>query len=156
MGKDIDKNITRQLWERLKNTFTRNDVIPVENGGTGGNLDYFYPKLVTDERTKNIKIKDMPLKPGFELQPDSNAEFSFTKKSMFIEGKIHIIRKPNIIDNEFMNFIVPEIHGYSINRVKISKYATSMSINNNILSLIGYFNEKNTYNNDFNTFVPFV
>ena len=35
LGKDIDKNITRQLWERLKNTFTRNDVIPVENGGTG-------------------------------------------------------------------------------------------------------------------------
>lgn len=22
MGKDIDRNITRQLWERLKNTFT--------------------------------------------------------------------------------------------------------------------------------------
>lgn len=35
MGKDIDRNITRQLWERLKNVFTRNDVIPVENGGTG-------------------------------------------------------------------------------------------------------------------------
>lgn len=35
MGKDIDRNITRQLWERLKNTFTRNDVIPIENGGTG-------------------------------------------------------------------------------------------------------------------------
>lgn len=35
MGKDIDRNITRQLWEKNKNTFTRNDVIPVENGGTG-------------------------------------------------------------------------------------------------------------------------
>ena len=35
MGKDIDRNITRQLWERLKNAFTRNDVIPIENGGTG-------------------------------------------------------------------------------------------------------------------------
>ena len=35
MGKDIDRNITRQLWERVKNVFTRNDVIPVENGGTG-------------------------------------------------------------------------------------------------------------------------
>lgn len=33
MGKDIDRNITRQLWERLKNAFTRNDVIPIENGG---------------------------------------------------------------------------------------------------------------------------
>ena len=35
MGKDIDRNITRQLYERFKNIFTRNDVIPVENGGTG-------------------------------------------------------------------------------------------------------------------------
>ena len=35
MGKDIDRNITRQLWERFKNTFSKNDVIPVENGGTG-------------------------------------------------------------------------------------------------------------------------
>lgn len=35
MGKDIDRNITRQLWERLKNTFTRNDVIPIENGELG-------------------------------------------------------------------------------------------------------------------------
>lgn len=35
MGKDIDRNITRQLWEKNKNSFTRNDVIPVENGGTG-------------------------------------------------------------------------------------------------------------------------
>ena len=35
MGKDIDRNITRQLWEKNKNSFTRNDVIPAENGGTG-------------------------------------------------------------------------------------------------------------------------
>ena len=35
MGKDIDRNITRQLFEKNKNSFTRNDVIPVENGGTG-------------------------------------------------------------------------------------------------------------------------
>ena len=35
MGKDIDRNITRQLFEKNKNSFTRNDVIPVENEGTG-------------------------------------------------------------------------------------------------------------------------
>lgn len=39
MGKDIDRNITRQLWERetgvTGDVFTKNDVIPVENGGTG-------------------------------------------------------------------------------------------------------------------------
>lgn len=40
MGKDIDRNITRQLWEKEKNVstdnvFTKNDVIPVKNGGTG-------------------------------------------------------------------------------------------------------------------------
>lgn len=26
MGKDIDRNITRQLWEKNKNSFTRNDI----------------------------------------------------------------------------------------------------------------------------------
>ena len=156
MGKDVDRNITRQLWERLKNTFTRNDVIPINNGGTGGNLDYFYPKLVSDEHIKDIKIKDMPLKPGFVLQPDSTAEFSFNKKSMFIEGRIHIIRNPNITDSEFLQFTVPGIHGYSINKIKISPYATSMSLNDNILYLRGYFNQENSYNNVLYAFIPFI
>ena len=54
MGKDIDKNITRQLWERLKNTFTRNDIIPVENGGTGGkNLLSILPDITNN--TKYVK-----------------------------------------------------------------------------------------------------
>lgn len=69
MGKDIDRNITRQLWERLKNVFTRNDVIPVENGGTGEtNLDLFYPKLVQDERVTRIMIANETLNNGFTLQ----------------------------------------------------------------------------------------
>ena len=156
MGKDIDRNITRQFWERLKNTFTRNDIIPIKNGGTGGNLDYFYSKLMSDEHTKSINIKDIQLKPGFVLQPDSNAEFSFSKKSMYIEGRIHIIRDPNITDIEFVKFNAPIINGYSINRVKINRYNTLMTINNNIIYLSGYFNGENSYNNHFDIFIPFI
>lgn len=76
MGKDIDRNITRQLWERLKNAFTRNDVIPVKNGGTGvNNLNAFYPNLATDTEITSIGIKDMPLQSGFTLQSNSTASF---------------------------------------------------------------------------------
>lgn len=49
MGKDIDRNITRQLWEGSKNNFTRNDVIPVENGGTGSsNLSSLIPTITNN------------------------------------------------------------------------------------------------------------
>ena len=54
MGKDIDRNITRQLWEKNKNTFTRNDIIPVENGGTGVNNIKDIVSVITNG-TKYIK-----------------------------------------------------------------------------------------------------
>nr|DAX14982.1 MAG TPA: hypothetical protein [Caudoviricetes sp.] len=68
MGKDIDRNITRQLWERLKNTFTRNDVIPIENGGTGVDNSKDIVSVLTNgtkyvkqvsNTYKNEKINDM-------------------------------------------------------------------------------------------------
>ena len=157
MGKDIDRNITRQLWERLKNTFTRNDVIPVENGGTGeNNLESFYPKLVSDKRLVTFKIKDTHLLPGFTLQSDSNAEFQINKKSMYIEGRIHV--KKNVISesNTFLKIALPNLNGYSIEKIKISPYATSMTIDNNILYLTGYFNTNNEYNNVLYSFIPFI
>lgn len=57
MGKDIDRNITRQLWEKNKNTFTRNDIIPVENGGTGVNNIKDIVSIITNG-TKYIKRID--------------------------------------------------------------------------------------------------
>lgn len=55
MGKDIDRNITKQLWERLKNAFTRNDVIPIENGGTGATNS----QNVISNLTNNTKYIDL-------------------------------------------------------------------------------------------------
>ena len=157
MGKDIDRNITRQLWERFKNTFSRNDVIPVENGGTGvNNLELFYQKLVSDQEIKYINLKDIPLEPGFTLQNDSTASFSFNKKSMYIEGVVHIIRGSNITSKTFMKFNITGINNYSINNIKIGSFGTRMSINNNILSLSGNFNSENSYYNRFNIFIPYI
>ena len=86
MGKDIDRNITRQLWERLKNTFTNNDVIPVENGGTGvNNLELFYSKLVEDKFITRIDVKTLTPINGFTINRDTNLTIAINKKSMFFE-----------------------------------------------------------------------
>ena len=157
LGKDIDKNITRQLWERLKNTFTMNDVIPVENGGTGVNdLDLMYPKIISDERTILAYIKSFKLEPGFTLQSDSDALLDINKNSMYIEGKIHVIRDDNIQSSKFIKISIPNVNGYSINKIKIGPYGTRLTINNNILSFDVNFNSRNEYMHIFNQFIPFV
>ena len=157
MGKDIDRNITRQLWERFKNYFSKNDVIPVENGGTGvKDLDLLYPKLISDERIILSYVKSFKLEPGFTLQSDSNALFDINKNSMYIEGRIHVIRDNNIQSSKFIKISLPNVNGYSINKIKIAPYGTRLTINNNILSLDCNFTEKNEYNYIFNQFIPFV
>ena len=157
MLKDIDRNITRQLLEKNKNSFTRNDVIPVKNGGTGvDNLELFYPKLVSDVNVQYIDIKHMNLEPGFTLQGDTNATFYFTKKSMYIEGVIHIIKSADITSTEFLKYTIPGINGYSISNLKIGSFNTLMSIDNNILTLKANFNAENSYYNRFNIFIPFI
>ena len=157
MGKDIDRNITRQLWERFKNTFTRNDIIPVKNGGTGvNNLDLLYPKLVSDEFVKTVNIKDMQLEQGFTLKSDSTAIFSINKKSMYIDGRLHVVRSTGITSDKFISFTIPHISGYNINEITIGSYNTRLSINNNICSLYCYFNQENDYNKYFDLFIPFI
>ena len=157
MGKDIDRNITRQLWERFKNTFSRNDIIPVKNGGTGvNNLDLLYPKLVSDEFVKTVNIKDMQLEPGFTLKGDSTATFNINKKSMYIDGRVHVVRSTGITSDKFISFTIPNISGYNINEIAIGSYNTRISINNNICSLYGYFNQENDYNKYFDLFIPFI
>ena len=157
MGKDIDRNITRQLWERFKNTFSRNDIIPVKNGGTGvNNLDSLYPKLVSDRYVKTVTIKDMQLEPGFTLQSDSTAKFIINKKSMYIDGWLHVLRSTGITSDKFISFTIPNISGYNINKITIGSNNTRISINNNICSLYCYFNQENDYNNYFDLFIPFI
>ena len=156
MGKDIDRNITRQLWERFKNVFTRNDVIPVENGGTGEtNLDLFYPKLVQDERVTRIMIANEALNNGFTLQSDSDLQIVLNKKSLFLEGIIHVKRDSGITSDNYFSYNLQN-GGYNIKRIRIAPYRSEISILDNLLILYGDFNEKNEYKINFNTFFPFV
>lgn len=63
MGKDIDRNITRQLLEKetgvTGDVFTKNDIIPVENGGTGvNNLELFTQKLNVFTKNDVIPVEN--------------------------------------------------------------------------------------------------
>lgn len=82
MGKDIDRNITRQLWERLKNTFSRNDVIPVKNGGTGETNSYDTVQSLTNN-SKFIKIIQNTYK-NEKINSVINATLSVNTNSIFI------------------------------------------------------------------------
>ena len=156
MGKDIDRNITRQLYEKFKNIFTRNDIIPVKNGGTGvDNLELFYPKLVEDEYITRIEVKTLTPVKGFTINADTNLLIIINKKSMFFEGTIHVTRNTSITTNVYLKHEIP-IKGYNINNIQIAQYASTVSINDNILSLGGYFNESNEYRMRFQNFIPII
>lgn len=156
MGKDIDRNITRQLWERLKNSFTRNDVIPVENGGTGvNNLELFYPKLVEDEYVTKIEVKTLTPVEGFTINSDTNLAIIINKKSMFFEGTIHVTRNPGIKENVYLHHEIP-VKGYNIKNIQIAPYSSKISIIDNILSLGGYFNTSNEYRLRIEEFIPII
>ena len=156
MGKDIDRNITRQLYERFKNIFTRNDVIPVENGGTGvNNLELFYPKLVEDKFITKILVNTLTPVKGFTIDGDTNCSIVINKKSMFFEGTIHVTRNPDIITNVYLKHELP-IKGYNINDIQIAQYSSRLSINDNILSLSGHFESNNEYRMRFQHFIPII
>lgn len=156
MGKDIDRNITSQLWKRLKNTFSRNDVIPVENGGTGEtNLDLFYPKLVQDERVTRLMINNEQLADGFTLQSDSDLQIIINKKSLFLEGVVHVKRDSGITSDSYFKYSLQH-GGYNIKRIRLAPYRSEISILNNVLILSGYFDSNNEYKITFNTFFPFI
>ena len=105
MGKDIDRNITRQLWEKnastdnvpTDNVFTKNDVIPVENGGTGvTNLELFTQKL--NVFTKNDVI---PVENGGTGVTNINDIVS-----VITNGTKYIKRVTNTYKNEKLDKIV--------------------------------------------------
>ena len=157
MGKDIDRNITRQLWEqKQQNAFTRNDVIPVENGGTGvNNLELFYPKLVEDAFITRIDVKTLTPVKGFTIVGDTNLIIAINKKSMFFEGLVHVTRNTGITENVYLKHEIP-IKGYNINNIQIAQYDSTLSINDNILSLGGDFNTSNEYRMRFQNFIPII
>ena len=156
MGKDIDRNITRQLFEKNKNSFTRNDVIPVENGGTGvNNLELFYPKLVEDGFITKINVNTLTPVKGFTINGDTNLTIVINKKSMFFEGTIHVTRNTGITETVYLKHKIP-IKGYNINNIQIAQYESTLSINDNILSLGGSFNTSNEYRMRFQHFIPII
>lgn len=157
MGKDIDRNITRQLWEKNKNAFTRNDVIPVENGGTGvKDLDLLYPKLVEDEYITKIEVNKLTPVEGFTINSDTNLAITINKKSMYFEGTIHVTRNTGMTINVYLEHEIP-IKGYNIRNIQFAPYSTRLSINDNILSLSGYFDSTtNEYTMKLREFVPII
>ena len=157
MGKDIDRNITRQLWERFKNTFTKNDIIPVENGGTGvNNLGLFYPKLVEDYYITKIEVKTLPPLKGFTINSDTTLSIVINKKSMFFEGTIHVTKEHGLATNVYLKHKIP-IKGYNINRIQFAPYVSCFSINNDILTLSGYFDSSsNEYRATITAFIPII
>ena len=154
MGKDIEKNITRQLWERLKNVFSKNDVIPIENGGTGGDLNSFYPKLVSDKYIVELHKNNLPLLDGFHYLDTHTAYLILNEKSMFFAGVFDIERDSNIVSNTFLKYKIAQ-GGYDINDIRIYTNGLYMSINDDILSLSGNF-KSNVFHLTCQGFVPFL
>ena len=157
MGKDIDRNITRQLFEKNKNSFTRNDVIPVENGGTGvNNLELFYPKLVEDSYITQIEVNNLTQAvEGFTFNGNTKCTITINKKSMYFEGLINVTRNANITKNTYLIVEIPNM-GYNIKNIKIAPYESRISIIGNKLSFEGFFNSSNNYQYRFQTFVPIL
>ena len=158
MGKDIDRNITRQLFEKNKNSFTRNDVIPVENGGTGVNdLDLLYPKLVEDSYITTIEVTNLTQAvEGFKFNGSTNFTITLNKKSMFFDGLVSVTRNASITTNTYLKVEIPNM-GYNIKNIKVATNESKFSIVDNILSLEGNFNTSNNiYQNRFQTFIPLV
>lgn len=157
MGKDIDRNITRQLWEKNKNTFTNNDIIPVKNGGTGEkSLELFYPKLVQDKFIKKLFVIHEQLVEGFKAESDCNAVIMLHSKSFYINGKMHITRNNNISTSEYLKIKLNH-GGYDIHNITFKGNSSKFSIVNDTLILEGFFDSKNTYTFNFDgVFVPFI
>ena len=157
MGKDIDRNITRQLFEKNKNTFTRNDVIPVENGGTGeNNLELFYPKLVKDKNIERISVIDAQLLEGFKAESDCTAVIFLNNKSFYIEGRMHISRNKTKSSNQYLKIKLNN-GGYDIHSIVFGPVYSRFSIINDTLIFDGFFDSANSYDVIFNgLLVPFI
>lgn len=145
MGKDIDRNITRQLLEKFK------------NGGTGEkSLELFYPKLVQDKFIKKLFVINEQLIECFKAESDCTATILLHSKSFYINGEMHISRDANISTNEYLKIKLNH-GGYDIHNITFKGNSSKFSIVNDTLILEGFFDSKNTYTFNFDgVFVPFI
>ena len=70
------------MWERLKNTFTRNDVIPVVNGGTGETNNHDFVQSLTNN-SKFEKIIQNTYK-NEKIDSVINSTLSINTNSIFV------------------------------------------------------------------------
>mgnify|MGYP004565104083 CR=1 FL=1 len=147
MGKDIDRNITRQLWERLKNTFSRNDVIPIENGGTGENS-------ISNTFLHRYSKNEFKLYEGFSFGNNFNIYFDINEKSIFLSGNIDVIRNPNI-NSTLFGYIKVDFfkNHYNIDKIAVGIYGLKISVNNGFIYFYSDFND-NILNAAYRYIIP--
>ena len=147
MGKDIDRNITRQLWERLKNTFSRNDVIPIKNGGTGKNS-------ISNTFLHRYSKNEFKLYEGFSFGDTFNIYFDVNEKSIFLSGNLNVIREPNITSTLFGYLKIDFFkNNYNINKISVGIYGLKISINNDFLYFYSDF-PNNELNATYRYMIP--
>ena len=155
MGKDIDRNITRQLWERLKNTFTKNDVIPVENGGTGvKDLNIAFQKGINDKQITTIDKESITLLNNITMESDFNASFILNKNSILIRDIISL-KKEDTTRVTIPAIQFPFESESVIDNILVTNN-TRLSIGNGFCTL-SFFFRSNTYKQLYNSFfIPLI
>ena len=131
---DIDRNITRQLWERFKNTFSRNDIIPVKNGGTGcGNRQSAVYNLAED--SNYIKaIKNSYVIP--ESGEVANIILHINTNSFFIDtgGEISNFKNESIY-TKIAEFMLPDDFPNITARCVYNVRNSTFEIKNHVVSI---------------------
>lgn len=155
MGKDIDRNITRQLWERLKNTFSKNDVIPVENGGTGEtSLVNLLGKSVNSKQIKEERKNTVTFNTGITPLDDFNAIIIVNTNSIVIRGTISVTKETATHETiKILSF--PVASDATINNT-LAYQNTRINVTNGICTiLVGFIN--NTFTMNYPTIlIPFI
>lgn len=155
MRKDIDINITRQLWERLKNTFSRNDVIPVENGGTGEtDLNVVFQKSTVEYEEKLFTISDVTKLNNVIVNDDCSVLITINKNSMSLRNTVSLTRD-NTTNVTLPSIEFPVNTEANINNVLVAT-GTRMSIKNKKCTLSFQFINNVSKINFNTTFIPFI
>ena len=155
MGKDIDRNITRQLWERLKNTFSKNDVIPVENGGTGEtSLVNLFGKSVNSKQIKEENKNTVTFNTGITPLDNFNAVIIVNTNSIVIRGTISVKKETSKQERaKILSF--PVVSDARINNILVYQN-TRINVINGICTILSGFST-NTFTMNYPTIlIPFI
>lgn len=159
--KDIDRNITSQLYKLIntvKGLNIVNGVLQPSSGGTGSrSLSDAYPSMVKDSNFAKIGKADIHLRNGFTMADDFSLLITVNQKSLYFDGLMHITASSSAdYTNGFLNITLP-IGGFDIKNIQISPnpYSVRMSIQNKTLTLYGFF-PSNEINYTFNSFIPII